>query len=400
MALPTELAALTHELKEALPGQAFRFEWSSKAQGVHLLLCGDWNRNSRRSSRTIQGPDGLAITKARQQLSTTIRQHVLMEALKLVDVWNQGGQTNSRRRSCQPLITSALKQQKKAVLYHIDAKQSQDRSKQKHLRHVHSLFDWLESRRRILDSPNSQQWAREGCRLDTDNYSDRLRVAKWACELNRLPWVISGLHKPKAPKVARPFVDQATDADIYRAITMVSDPTAATFFRVVAATGCRPSEVALYDWKKWEGKGRPNVIEGFSQKSQAPLTSIIHPMDWMKEIDWKLVCIDGISHITRDCVSEDESNEITRQYSDLLRKAQEETQAKGFEWKIRWTDLRHLWTLRSDCDGINTRTAAISQSHSEHMHKKVYLRHNSRRQVEAEAARLASTVNKGGSTHA
>lgn len=399
MAPPTELSALTRELKEVCPHQTFRFEWSSRAQGVHLLLCGDWNRNGRRSSRTIQGPDGLAICKTRQQLSTITRQHVLSEAMKLVDIWNQGGHTNSRHRPGHPLVTSALKQQKRTVMYHIDAKPSLDRSKQKHLRHVHSLFDWLETRRRVLDSPNSQQWAREGCRLDTDNYSDRLRVAKWACELNRLPWVISPIHKPKAPKVERPFVDKATDDDIYTAIQMVSDPAAATFFRVVAATGCRPSEVALYNWEKWDLAGRPNYIEGFSRKSQAPLMSIIHPLEWIMEIDWKLVCLEGISLIPRERVSEEESNRLTKQYSDLLRKVQDETRAKGFAWRIRWTDLRHLWTLRSDADGMNTRTAALSQSHSENMHKMVYLRHNTLRQVLAEAKRFGEKVTAGGSTN-
>ena len=298
------------------------------------------------------------------------------------------------------MITSALKQQKRVVIDHIKVKPSQEKSKQKHLRHVHSLFDWLETSRRDLDGPNSQQWAREGCRLDTDNYSDKIRVAKWACELQGLPWVLPPTHKPKTPKVARPFVDRATDADVLRAITLVTDPVAATFFRVVAATGCRPSEVALYNWEEWDRQGRPNVIEGFSRKSQAPLTSIIHPVAWMKQINWKLVCIDGISHIPRESVTEEESSELTRHYSDLLRKVQDETQAKGFEWRIRWTDLRHLWTLRSDSDGLNTRTVALSQSHSEHMHKRVYLRHNPRRQVVAEAERFAQTLSQRGLTHA
>ncbi len=328
MALPTELASLTHELKQGCPSQGFRFEWSSKAQGVHLLLCRDWNRNGRRTSRTIPGPDGLAITKARQQLATPIRAHVLSEGQKLIQLWNQGGSTNSRHRPCQPLITSALKHQKKSVLCLITARQSQDRSKQKHLRHLHGLFDWLESGRMTLDGPNAQRWAREGCDLNTDNCSDRIRIAKWACGHNGIPWVLSPIHKPKAPSVIRPFVDKATDADIHRAISLVSDPVAATFFRVVAATGCRPSEVEL-----------------------------------------------------------------------LLRKVQEETMRKDFEWRIRWTDLRYLWTLRSDGDGLNSRTAALSQSHSENMHKNVYRRHNPLWQVVAEAVRFAQEISLRVATH-
>ncbi|MEY3767535.1 MAG: hypothetical protein RLZZ11_605, partial [Cyanobacteriota bacterium] len=77
MAQPTELADLTAELKERITDCRFRFEWSSRAQGCHLILCGDWNRCGRRSSRTLRDGDGAPFKKKKRSLSTSARQQAL-----------------------------------------------------------------------------------------------------------------------------------------------------------------------------------------------------------------------------------------------------------------------------------------------------------------------------------
>jgi integrase len=389
MAKPTELADLTDELKERIADCRFRFEWSSKAQGRHLILCGDWNRCGRRSSRTLRDLDGAPIQKQKRPLSTTARQQALEGAAVLVHAWADGADTRRRRTVALQPTSSVLARQRRAVIERIRTRDGGHGIKQKHHRHARALFSWLDDRNQPLDAPNAILWAGEGVQRNTDTYADRLRMAEWACKWNALTWVLPEAKRAKKPEVHRPFVDHGTDAQIEQAFALITDPAASAFFRVVAATGCRPGEVALFDWSRWTKGGRGQALHGYSPKVEKDFTAICNPLSWLEGVDTALVAVQGVNPAQRP-ISEEASALLVRHYSRLLKLVQRDLSAAGWEHVPTWTDLRHLWTIRAELSGFNTRIAAIAQAHSHKMAQMVYLRHGEQRQVLAEIQRVAS----------
>jgi len=395
MAHPTELADLTAELKEFIPGSRFRFEWSSKAQGRHLILCGDWNRCGRRSSRTLCDEGGNPIKKQKRLLSTNDRQQAVKDALVLLQSWADGADTRRRRKNSVEPSSSVLARQRRVVIDRIRARDGGHGIKRKHHRHARALFTWLDDRNQPLDAPNAIAWAGEGVARNTDTYADRLRIAQWACQWNALIWVVPESKRAKKPEVHRPFVDHTSDAEIERAFELITDETAKAFFRVVAATGCRPGEVALFDWERWVEGGRSKALQGYSPKVGKDFTAICHPLRWMEGIDPSMLVVQGVDPSQRP-ISEETSASLVRHYSRLLKMVQRDLRAAGWQHVPTWVDLRHLWTIRAELSGFNPRIAAISQAHSHKMAQLVYLRHGEQRQVLAEIERLASlSIDRG-----
>lgn len=391
MAQPGELADLTAELSELDPRNVFKFEWSSPAQGQHLLLCGDWNRRGLRSSRTLNDANGAPIRKPKRGLTTAQRQIALQGALSLAKRWEEGTDTRKRLKRCHEPASGLLARQRRALMDYIRERAGRFGVKQKHNRHAMSLFSWLDEKNLRLDSVNAIEWASDGIEKNTDNYADRLRVAEWACEKNAIAWVLPESKKPKKPNVRRPFVDHMVVCDLSELFALIRDPEAEAFFRVVAATGCRPSEVTLFNWDNWDKEGRPNTIDGFSPKAAVEFTALCHPVEWIKDLDINLLKLDWIK---RDglSISEETSERITRHYSRLLKMVKKDLKGAGFDVLPTWTDLRHLWTIRADLDGVNRRIGAFAQAHSEKMATLVYLRHGGKAQVLAEAKRFASVI--------
>jgi integrase len=389
MAAPTELADLTAELKERIPEGPFRFEWSSQAQGQHLLLCGDWNRKGRRSSRTLYGRGGAVFRKGKRPLSTDQRQQALDAGTSLAKAWMNGADTRQRRKRCDMPASSLLATQRRVVFEQIRSREGGHGVKQKHHRHARALFTWLDDRNQALDAPSAIVWAGEGVKRDTDSYADRLRVAQWACEWNHKVWVVPENKKPKKPTVSRPFVDNRTDSDLVQAFSLIQDPAAATFFRVVAATGCRPGEVSFFDWERWEREGRPPALHGYSPKVKKDFVAICHPVEWIKEIDISLLKLEGVVSGERP-VSEKSRSLVVRHYSKLLKLVKKDLSVGGWTVLPTWTDLRHMWTIRAEIDGFDMRVAALAQAHSHKMAEMIYLRHGEQRQVLAEINRMAS----------
>jgi len=389
MAAPTELADLTAELKERIPDACFRFEWASVAQGQQLLLCGDWKRTGRRSSRTLHGTEGAVFRKGRRSLSTDQRLQALEAAINLANAWKIGAETRQRCRRSDPPASSLLAMQWRVVLDRIRSRSGGHGVKQKHHRHVRALFAWLDDRNQVLDAPSAICWAGEGVKRATDSYADRLRVARWACEWNNKFWVLPEDQRPKKAEVVRPFVDKGTDAELEHAFSMIKDPAAATFFRVIAATGCRPGEVSFFDWERWEHEGRPQELYGYSLKVEKDFVAICHPHEWIKEIDPTLLKVEGVDSGARP-VSEETRDLVVRPYSRLLKLVKKDLSAGGWPVLPTWTDLRHMWTIRAEIDGFDMRVAALAQAHSHKMAQMVYLRHGEQRQVLAEIKRMAS----------
>ena len=392
MARPTELADLTSELKERFPSMRFRFEWSSAAQGKHLLLCGDWNRCGSRSSRTIHGSDGEPIKQSKRALSTSSRQLALNAAANLVLAWEQGGDTRQRRQRNTEPASKVLVHQRRVVFDRIRARDGGYGIKQKHMRHARSLFKWLDDQNQALDAPHAICWAALGTERNTDTYADRLRMAQWACQWNARVWVLPENRRAKKPTVCRPFVDQCSDGQLELAFGLIQDPEAAAFFRVVSATGCRPGEVALFDWARWLGEGRGQALHGYSPKVKKEFVAICNPLRWMQDLDPMLLAVGGVDPAAQRPPTEEMSALLVRHYSRLLKLVQQDLKAAGWEHVPTWTDLRHLWTIRAEIDGYNLRTAAIAQAHSPRMAEAIYLRHGEKRQVLAEIERLASIM--------
>lgn len=390
MAPPGELAALSSELNEIHPSCRLVFEWSSPSQGKHLLICGDWNRKGKRTSRTLRGRDGRPIKKGKHQLTTTQRLEALEAATTLVSSHLEGSTTKQRRRASLEPSSSQLANQKRKLIQAIRERDGGHGVKSKHLRHARGLFDWLDVRNLLLDCVNTINWAGDGDQRDTDNYADKLRIAKWACGVNGLTWILPPNKRPQKPTVKRPFVDRMIEQDLSELFTLVKDPTAATFLRVIATTGCRPSEVLTFDWQMWEKTGRPNIIDGYSRKKKASFTAICQPMEWIRCIDIALLEAPWPSERLWDSSDFAISDEITRIHSKLLRKVQKDLASAGISEKPDWTDFRHLWTVRAELNGISRRIGAIAQAHSEKMASAVYLRHGERAQVLAEARRIAT----------
>ena len=327
--------------------------------------------------------------KQRRALSTSVRQHSLECAVALINAWSDGADTRQRRKASQQPTSSLLARQRRLVVERIRSREGGHGIKQKHHRHARALFTWLDDRNQLLDAPNAILWAGEGVQRNTDTYADRLRMAQWACEWNALPWVLPEAKRAKKPEVSRPFVDHCTDAQIEQAFTLINDPAAAAFLRVVAATGCRPGEVALFDWARWIEGGRGQALQGYSPKVEKEFTAICNPLSWLKGLDPAVLMVAGVNPSQRP-ISEEASALMVRHYSRLLKLVQRDLRAAGWQRVPTWTDLRHLWTIRAELAGFNTRIAAIAQAHSHKMAQMVYLRHGEQRQVLAEIQRVAS----------
>jgi hypothetical protein len=301
----------------------------------------------------------------------------------------RGSSTKQRKKRLLEPASSLLGQQRKKLIQIIRERDGGSGVKTKHLRHARGLFDWLDERSCLLDSVNAISWAGDGIERNTDNYSDRLRIAQWACGVNNIALILPPNRRAKKPDVKRPFVDAMVGRDLSELFPHIQDPEAATFFPVIAATGCRPSEVLCFDWKKWDEEGRPNNIDGYSRKKGETFTAICHPIEWIKDISIELLTSPW-SREELESTCETVSNDLTRRYSKLLKIAQRDLRAAGIGQDPTWTDLRHLWTVRADMDGISRRIGALAQAHSEKMASMIYLRHGARAQVIAEARRLAS----------
>lgn len=312
-----------------------------------------------------------------------------MAAASMVVAWESGADTRQRHRPVVKPASSVLSIQRKIVFDGIRARDGGYGIKQKHMRHARSLFEWLDVRNQVLDAPNTICWAGEGVQKNTDTYADRLRLAQWACEWNGCTWVLPKTKRAKKPEVKRPFVDHVTDSDLEAAFLLIKDKTAETFFRAVAATGCRPGEVALFDWKKWDQEGRPQNLCGYSPKVEKQFIAICNPLKWIQDIDIELLAVDGVESDLAP-ISEETSQRLVRHYSKLLKLVKRDLENEGWRHLPTWTDLRHMWTIRAELDGFNRRIAAISQAHSHKMAEMVYLRHGERRQVLAEIKRRAS----------
>ena len=386
MAQATELADLSAELREQIPDSRFRFEWSSPAQGKHLLLCGDWNRRGQRSSRTIYGRDGSPLKKQKRPLSTSARQEALHAATRLVRSWCEGADTRQRCKRAQEPASNVLAMKRKVVISEIRSRPGGHGVKQKHFRHARSLFLWLDDRNQPLDAPGAIHWAGENVKRDTDTYADRLRLAQWACEWNGLAWVLPKNKRAQKPTVSRPFVDRTTDDELEAAFDLIKDPQAAAFFRVIAATGCRPAEVALFDWGRWDREGRPQYVHGYSPKVDKSFVAICEPMAWITDIDIELLTVAEVDPTERPVTAQTRER-LTKNYSRLLKMAKEDLKKAGWRVTPTWTDLRHLWTIRAETRGWDRRAAALSQAHSPKMAEMVYLRHGEERQVLAEIER-------------
>ncbi|WP_094555139.1 site-specific integrase [Synechococcus sp. 1G10] len=387
----SELGWLTHELRQAIFPCPFRYEWSNTRQGLKLLLSGDWGRRSTHTTRTIQGIDGQPIRKGLGPLTTTERQLALAAGQRLVRSWLDGGDTRQRRRPASQPCDAVLDRQRRVLLDHIRARGCGFGRKRKLLRHGQGLFTWLDLRSLALDSPNAIAWAGDGVARATANYSDRLFVAQWAIELNGLTWVLPKHRRAQTPKVKRAFTEAATDADVETMFLLIQDPVAQAFCRVVAATGCRPSEVAFFDWESWERQGRPMGLQGFSPKVRKEFVAAIHPRQWLTELDPALLRTPGIDPKERS-PSEEVAERNTRHSSRLLKSVHKDLAAAGFTCLPTWTDLRHLWTIRAQADGMDRKTAALAQAHSERMAAAVYLRHGEKRQVLAGIERFDSLL--------
>lgn len=387
MAKPGELAALSAELKAKIAPCPFHFEWSSPSQGKHLILCGDWNRQGRRTSRTLQDSNGQPIPKGPRQLSTEERLTALEAAVRLVKLYLEGSAAKQRKKRVLEPSSTLLGRQRRSLVQMIRERDGGHGAKRKHLRHAWGLFDWLETRNCLLESATSINWASDGINRNTDNYADRLRIAQWACQINGINWILPPSKRAKKPKVKRPFVEAMVNVDLSRLFAMVKDPEAEAFLRVIAATGCRPSEVVCFDWQGWDEAGRPNHIDGYSRKKKYQFTSLIHPLEWLEDLDISLVRGQwGKEEL--ETGNEVIASALTKHYSRLLKLVQKDLHAAGLEHRPTWTCLRHLWTIRAEVDGIDRRIGALSQAHSVKMASLVYLRHGQKAQVLAEAKRL------------
>ena len=130
-------------------------------------------------------------------------------------------------------------------------------------------------------------------------------------------------------------------------------------------------------------------LHGFSPKAKKKFVAIIHPRRWLEDIDISLLLSMQIDDSGRR-TSEEVAELNTRQSSRLLKLVQSDLEAAGFSCLPSWTDLRHMWTIRAEADGMDRRTAALAQAHSERMATAVYLRHGEQRQVLAGIQRFAS----------
>ena len=387
----SELACLTDELRQAVALCPFRFEWANQRQGQKLLLSGDWNRCCTHTTRTISGPDGLPIRKALGPMTTIQRQAALTAGQGLIKRWQSGADTRQRRRPCSSPCNLQLDQQRRTLVDHVRSRSCGHGRKQKLLRHSQNLFLWLDERSLALDSPNAICWASNDVSRATANYSDRLFVAQWAIELNGLVWMLPKHRRAQKPKVKHPFAESACDADVEALFALISDAAAEAFCRVVAATGCRPSEVLLFDWQRWEADGRPMQLHGWSPKLKKAFVAAVHPIHWLEGLDIALLSSDAVD--PWDCSdSEVAAQARTRYSSRMLRLMQANLRRANFSCLPTWTDLRHLWTIRAQSDGMDRRTAALAQAHSERMAAEVYLRHGEQRQALSGIKRFASVL--------
>ncbi len=387
----TELAWLSNELRENLDYCPFRFEWSNHRQGHKLLIGGDWNRRLRHTTRTIQGVDGKPIRKAGRPLSTLERQLAIAEGIRLVKSWHQGCDTRQRRRPSGEPYNILLAHQRRVASELIRQRSCGTGRKRKLLRHTLNLYSWLDQRGLPLDCSNAIAWAADGVSCSTANYADRLFCARSAVELNALRWDLPKHRRPKTPKVRREFAENALDSDVEQVFSLIKDPQVEAFCRVIAATGCRPSEVVFFDWFSWLRADRQMPLYGWSPKVDREFIAVCHPLAWLKDLDPSLLRAPGLDW--QDRSRTEQSSRLNTQYSArLLRLMKRDLQAAGFKPLPRWTDLRHLWTLRALAAGMDRKTAALAQAHSERMAELVYLRHGEKRQSLAGIERFAKLM--------
>jgi formylmethanofuran dehydrogenase subunit A len=117
----------------------------------------------------------------------------------------------------------------------------------------------------------------------------------------------------------------------------------------------------------------------------------VHPIHWLEGLDIALLSSDAVDPL--GCSdSEVAAQARTRYSSRMLRLMQANLRRANFSCLPTWTDLRHLWTIRAQSDGMDRRTAALAQAHSERMAVEVYLRHGEQRQALSGIKRFASVL--------
>lgn len=131
------------------------------------------------------------------------------------------------------------------------------------------------------------------------------------------------------------------------------------------------------------------ALHGFSPKVKKNFVAVVHPLRWLQEVDISLLAAMQLNHASQGC-HEEIAELNTRQSSRLLKLVQNDLSTAGFACLPSWTDLRHMWSIRAEVDGMERRTAALAQAHSERMATMVYLRHGEQRQVLAGIHRFAT----------
>ncbi len=132
-------------------------------------------------------------------------------------------------------------------------------------------------------------------------------------------------------------------------------------------------------------------LQGFSPKVKKEFLAAVHPRRWLAELAHSLLRVPGIDPTDRS-PSEEVEERNTRHLSRLLKLVHKDLAAAGFTCLPTWTDLRHQWTIRAQADGLDRKTAALAQGHSERMAAEVDLRPGERRQAPAGIQWLASVV--------
>ena len=132
-------------------------------------------------------------------------------------------------------------------------------------------------------------------------------------------------------------------------------------------------------------------LHGWSPKLHKAFVAAVHPRQWLEDVDIALLSCEAVDPSDRSG-SEEAAQANTRYSSRMLRLMQADLRRAGFSCLPTWTDLRHLWTIRAQSDGMDRKTAALAQAHSERMAAEVYLRHGEQRQALSGIKRFASIM--------